>query len=152
MKQIISSFCIPRHLKWLFHSFKIQTGRRVDLGPGRLGSKSCPGLNKNPLGSWSGNTRSTRVNSTRPGYHPCFVLYNFFRIEVAMLFVATLHLPYNSPRWYIFVRKLVLSRRWISLPRKEPCVMSLLDYCKRNGRSITRESRTSFSNGFQLLF
>ena len=42
--------------------------RRVDPGPGRPGPGTGPGLSKNPLGSWPGGTRSTRVNpvETRP--------------------------------------------------------------------------------------
>ena len=38
--------------------------RRADPGPGRLGPGTGPSLSKNPLGSWPGETRSTRANPT----------------------------------------------------------------------------------------
>ena len=45
--------------------------RWVDLGPGRPGHGTGPGLSKNPSGSWPGETRSTRVNpaETRLIFH-----------------------------------------------------------------------------------
>ena len=73
--------------------------RRVDPGPGRPGPGTGPGLSKNPLGSWPGGTRSTRVNpvETRPVFiyihtHACettlFLLLLPFRNQL----VVVLHL------------------------------------------------------------
>jgi hypothetical protein len=45
----------------LYHSvLKPGPARRVDSGPGRPGPETGPGGGKNPLGSWPGETRSTR--------------------------------------------------------------------------------------------
>jgi hypothetical protein len=40
--------------------------RRVDAGPGRPGHGTGPGGGKNPLGSWPGETRSTRLVNPGP--------------------------------------------------------------------------------------
>ena len=48
--------------------------RRVDPGPGRPGPRTGPGLSKNPLGSWPGETRATRVNPTET--RPLFFFFN----------------------------------------------------------------------------
>jgi hypothetical protein len=58
----------------------LETDRRVDPGPGRSGHGTGPGLSKNPSGSWTGETRSTRrVDPGKPDWDP---IYFFICIEV----------------------------------------------------------------------
>ena len=40
--------------------------RQVDLGPSRPELGTGPGLSKNQLGIWLGETRSTQINPTEP--------------------------------------------------------------------------------------
>jgi len=55
-------------LIWLIISvLKLGPARRVDPGPGRPGPGTGPGGDKNPLGNWPGETRSTRRVDPGPG-------------------------------------------------------------------------------------
>jgi hypothetical protein len=50
----------------LNHSLKPRPARRVDPGPSRLGPGTGPGVGKNPIGRWPGETWSTRQDSGHP--------------------------------------------------------------------------------------
>ena len=50
--------------------------RRADPGPGRLGPGTGPSLSKNPLGSWPGETRSTRYPG-KPDWDPASFFFFF---------------------------------------------------------------------------
>jgi len=54
------------HFNVLIIVLKPGPARRVDPGPDRPGHGTGPGLGKNPLGSWLGETRLTRRVNPEP--------------------------------------------------------------------------------------